>query len=226
MNLTASNPELFMFPGACSRVVMTAFEEAGLPFREHMVNLGRMEQKSPEYLALNPKGKVPALRVGDKVMSEAAAILVRLDRENPAANLLPHDADEMFDDQGAIDLIWCSGTLHPMVRQIRAPQRYTKGDTSGIHADGMDKFARECQLLSERLAGGRWWYGDRWSVDASYLNWLYTTAAKGGFPLNDYPVLLDHAARTAARPSYRRAVEREAAVAEQHKADLPDGFVL
>ena len=215
-----------MYPGACSRVVMAAFEEAGLPFREHMVDLRNNRQKSPEYLALNPKGKVPALRFGDRVLTEAAAILARIDRENPGAGLLPHGEHGMFEDQGTIDLIWCSGTLHPMMRQIRNPSRYTGGNTEGVHANGMEKFARECGLLSERLSNGRWWYGDRWSIVDVYLNWLYTTAEKGGFPLGDYPVLLEHSARVRARPGFTRAVEREREVVARHKDDFPPGFAL
>ena len=145
---------LFMFPGACSRVTMSALEEVGLDYEERMVNLRSGEQKSSAYLSLNPKGKVPALRMGERIITENSAIIWSLHLEHPNANLLPRDHDPVAYDQGLIDLIWCSGTMHPIVRQIRNPMRLTKGDTSGVRADGLEKFAHECEALGDRLSGG------------------------------------------------------------------------
>jgi len=215
---------LFMFPGACSRVTMSALEEAGLSYEQRMVNLRSLQQKSPEFLATNPKGKVPALRIGDAIMTENAAILSFLDRQHPAARLLPHSDDPLTDTQGLVDLIWCTGTLHPIVRQMRAPQRMTTGDPAGVVADGMDKFTYECGRLADRLSGGRWWYGADWSIVDVYLYWLYSTAEKGGFPLHQYAVCQEHAERVRARPSFQKALKREEAAVEQHRADLPPDF--
>ena len=217
---------LFMFPGACSRVTMSALEEAGLDYEDRMVNLRSNEQKSPSYLSLNPKGKVPALRVGERTMTENAAILWFLHRQNPAANMLPRSESPIEDNQGLIDLVWCSGTLHPIVRQIRNPMRWTKGDTSGVREDGMDKFAHECETFQGRLSGGRWWYGSAWSIVDVYIYWLYSTAEKGSFALSAYPELAEHAARVRARPSFRRGLQREEAAVARHKAELPSDFQL
>ena len=220
-DLAAADIELFMFPGACSRVTMTALEAAGLTYRTTMVNIMTMEQKSPAYLAVNPKAKVPALRVDDAIMTENAAILFFIDRQRPSARLLPRSDDAMADTRGLVDMIWCASTLHIMARQMRNPGRLTTGDTAGVHADGRIKFAHECEGISERVADGRWWYGERWSIVDVYLNWVYGVAEKGGFPLDDYPAIRQHDERVRADESFRRAFEREAATLERHKADLP-----
>ena len=217
---------LFMFPGACSRVTMSALEEVGLDYEERMVNLRSGEQKSSAYLSLNPKGKVPALRMGERIITENSAIIWSLHLEHPNANLLPRDHDPVAYDQGLIDLIWCSGTMHPIVRQIRNPMRLTKGDTSGVRADGLEKFAHECEALGDRLSDGRWWYGSTCSIIDVYLCWLCSAAHKGGFPLSDYPEIMDHSARVRVRPSVQRALQREEAVVARHKADLPHDFAL
>ena len=217
---------LFMFPGACSRVTMSALEEVGLDYEERMVNLRAGEQKSSAYLSLNPKGKVPALRMGERIMTENSAIIWSLHLGHPNASLLPRDHDSVANDQGLVDLIWCSGTMHPIVRQIRNPMRLTKSDTSGVRADGLEKFAHECQVLGDRLSGGRWWYGSTFSIIDVYLYWLYSTAQKGGFPLSDYSKVINHAARVRVRPSVQRALQREEAVVARHKADLPHDFAL
>ena len=203
---------LFMAPGACSRVTMNALEEARLEYDCRCVNLARFEQKTVAYLAVNPKGKVPALQVDERIVTENAAILWFLHRQRPQALLLPHGKAPADEDQGLIDLIWCAGTLHPMVRQIRAPMRYTSGDTAGVYQDGLDKFTNECRLIEQRLSGRNWWYGEAKSIVDVYVEWLGSTAAKGGFPLNDYPALVDHAVRVTAQPTFRRVLDREAAV--------------
>ena len=217
---------LFMFPAACSRVTMSAFEEAGLDYEERLVNIFTNQQKSPDYLSLNPKAKVPALVNGGKVMTENAAILWFTHQLHPEAHLLPRTGDAIDDNQGLSDLAWCAGVLHPMVRQVRAPAKYTTGDPAGIHADGLVKFAHECEMIAGRVSGGRWWYGAAWSIVDVYLYWTYSTAEKGGFPLSDYPDLVDHAARVRARPSFQRALEREEAMVALHRAKLPADIKL
>jgi glutathione S-transferase len=200
---------LFLSPGACSRVTLNALEEIGLDFAVKLVDLSKNEQKSPGYLAVNPKGKVPALRIGDRVMTENPAILAYLDRTHPDARLLPHAADPITDSQALIDLTWCCATLHPLVRQIRNPQRFTAGDTSGVKANGMENFAPIVGSIASRVDGQRWWYGADWSILDVYLSWACTTAQAGGINLADFPTVLDHARRVEARPAFQRALARE-----------------
>lgn len=213
--------QLYMTPDACSQVTMSALEEVGLEYDTHLIDTQAGEQKSPAYLSVNPKGKIPALRVGGRVMTENPAILWFLHRRHPRANLLPSSDDAVADSQGLIDLVWCASMLHPMVRQIRNPGRLTKAETAGVRDDGLEKFAQECGLFSERLSEGRWWYGSTWSIIDVYLQWLCSTAEKGGFPLPDYPELVDHRARVRARPSVRRALDREVAAVARRKAEAP-----
>ena len=210
------NVVIHQYPGACSRVTMTALEEAGLSFEDHCVNMQTSQQKSPEYLAMNPKGKVPTVIVDDTVMTENAAIIAFLDAQYPQARLLPKTGDPVTDNRGLIDLVWCSSTIHPIVRQVRMPMKWTTSDdTAGIRADGIAKMADECARLSARIGDG-WWYGDTWSIVDTYLYWAYSTAEKGGFPLGDFPVLLGHTERVRARPSFQRALAREQAAVERH----------
>lgn len=210
---------LYQFPASCARVTMTALEEIGVPYEDRCINLRTNAQKAADYLAINPKAKIPAIVIDGKLMTENAAILHFLHRQFPAAALLPTSDDAVLDQQGLIDLIWCGGTIHPIVRQIRMPVKLTSGDPSGVRADGLDKLAVEAKRMAERI-GDRWWYGDAWSIMDVYLYWAYSTAEKGGFPLSDYPELVDHAARVRARPSFQRAMAREAAAVERY--DIPD----
>ncbi len=210
---------LFQFPGACSRVTMSALEEIGLDYADRLVNLQAAGQRQPDYLQVNPKGKVPALVLDGHVMTENAAILFYLDRHHGAAGLLPHHDDPILDNQGLVDLAWCSGTIHPIVRQVRNPIRFTKGETDGVRADGTEKLNHECAAMAARIGDG-WWYGDRWSIIDVYLYWACSTAALGGFALEPFPALLGHAGRVRARPSFQRAIARERAAAAAAGLDL------
>lgn len=205
---------IYQYPAACSRVTMTALEEIGLNYEDRCVNISSAQQKSAEYLAMNPKGKVPTVIVDGTVMTENAAILAFLDAQYPQACLLPRSGDAVFDNRGLIDLVWVSSTVHPIVRQVRMPVKWTTGDPSGVKADGMAKFADECAKLSARIGDG-WWYGNDWSILDTYVYWAYSTAEKGGFVLSDYPVLTAHGERVRARPSFQRVFAREAAMVER-----------
>ncbi len=206
------------FPGACSRVTMTALEEVGLAFEDRCVNIRNAAQKTPEYLAMNPKGKIPTVVVDGTVMTENAAIVAFFDALHPQARLLPRTGDPLADAQGLIDLVWVSSTIHPIVRQVRMPMKLTTGDTAGVKADGVAKMTEECSKLEARIGDG-WWYGDQWSILDTYLYWAYSTAEKGGFDLIAFPGLVAHAKRVRARPSFQRALARELAAAKREGID-------
>ena len=210
---------LFQFPGACSRVTMSALEEIGLDYTDRFINLLGGGQKQSDYLEVNPKGKIPALVLDGQVMTENAAILFFLDRQHREVGLLPRSDDPIRENQGLVDLVWCSGTIHPIVRQVRNPIRWTKGETEGVKADGMEKLTRECAAMSERIGDG-WWYGDSWSIIDVYLYWAYSTGAAGGFSLDPYPALLGHAERVRSRSSFQRALVRERDAAAKAGLDL------
>jgi glutathione S-transferase len=84
-----SDITLYFAPNTCARVPMTALEEIGIPFKTELVAFMRGDHRSPGYLALNPKGKVPALTVDGRVLTENVAILVWLATTFPDATLLP-----------------------------------------------------------------------------------------------------------------------------------------
>ena len=211
---------LYMSPGTCSRVTMTALEQIGAPFEERLVFTGAGAQNKDEYLAVNRKGKIPALGVDGRVLTENPAILAYLDQRHPEAALLPRGGDPAVWIGGLSDMLWCSSALHIEVRQIRNPLRLTNGDPVGVRENGLEKFAKDCGYISGRVGDGDWWYGAAWSIVDTYLYWCYSTAAVGGFPLGDYPKLVSHAERVRAMPSFQRMLERERAAVERAKLPI------
>lgn len=214
---------LFHFPGACSRVTLNALEEIGVPYEDRPVDISSGEQRQPSYLEINPKGKVPALRIGEHVLAENAAILHYLHVQHPSAHLLPTPAEEPAPNAALEDLVWCSSTLHVLVRQIRMPIRFSSTATEGVRVAGINGLTPIAERLARRLAD-RWWYGANWSIVDVYLYWLYSTAASAGF---EVPAALEnHARRVRARPSFQRALAREQAALERLGVELPLGAQL
>jgi glutathione S-transferase len=80
---------LYFTPGASSMAPHIALHEVGAPFESHPISLAKKETRTPAYLAINPEGKVPALLIDGRLLTEVAGILLYLAKRYPDANLLP-----------------------------------------------------------------------------------------------------------------------------------------
>jgi glutathione S-transferase len=202
--------KLYHFPGGCSRVTMTALEHVGVPFDDEMVHLMQGEHNRPEYQAINPRGKIPALNVDGKLLSENAAILLWLNMTYAEAGLLPKPANDWERAQQLSDLFWVSSVWHPYVRANRMPIRWTTGDIAPVRERGVELLTPCARQLDARLAEAEWWYGD-WSIIDVYFTWCYSAAEEGDFDLTPYPNINRHRKAIEALPAFQRAIAREEA---------------
>ncbi len=203
-----TNMTLFHFPGGCSRVSLTALEHVGANYDAVMVNLMKGEHMRAEYQAINPRGKIPALHVDGKLLSENAAIQLWLNTAYPDAGLLPKPADDWERAQQLSDMFWVSSVWHPYVRANKVPSRWTTGEEAPVRERGVQLLIPCVKLLEERLDASEWWYG-RWSIIDVYFYWAYTTAEEGGFDLSPYPNINRHRAAVEALPAFQAALARE-----------------
>lgn len=201
--------KLYFAPRACSRVTMTALLKADLEFDTQVINIFKGEQRTPEYLKIHRSGKVPALVVDGVPLTENASILSYLDAVAPDAGILPKTDSHLEKATQRSDLVWCSATVHPMVRQIRMPIRFTDSDTAGVYALGTKYLKDTLVDVENRVSGGKWWYGDDWSIVDVYLNWCVLTAASADFPLHEFPAVADHSKRVQELAPFMKAVEIE-----------------
>lgn len=215
---------LFHMPGACSRVAMNALCELQIPFDDAAVNIFQGEQRAPPYLSKNPKGKVPALQVGDNILTELAAILIYLDGQNPG-QLLPPTEDPVVRAQHWADLIWCSNTLHAIARSIFMPARIAPGAEAAVRETANAQLAPIVADIERRIGDG-WWHGEVWSITDVYVSWCLGMAAMGGFELGAHPSIVAHAERVRSRPSFEDALDREREAIERQGIQLPPGVRL
>src|SRR3954453_4340279 len=136
-------PTLYFAPGASSMAVHIALHEIGVAFESKPMSFKRNDMRSPNYLALNPEGKVPTLLVDGRPLTEVAAILFYLARRFPDAELLPHD-DIEAEAQALSWMSFIASTLHPARKR------------------GLD-YAKQVYVIADRRLGNGWALG-RYSI--------------------------------------------------------------
>jgi glutathione S-transferase len=200
---------LHWYPGTCARVPFVALEEIGVPFHVHVLDRDGGEDRGPEYRAINPKGKVPALVVDGRPITENVAILTYLDRAFPDARLLP-GGDPVVEIDRLSTLAWFASGIHPLVPRLRFPHYFsdTPEAYEGIRAIARHQLEEAFTILEARLADRDWLYGE-WSIVDAYMLWLWFRATGSGMDATPFPRCGDHGRRTEQRPSVARVLDRE-----------------
>lgn len=202
--------KLFFAPGACSFVPHAMLELAEVAFEPQMVKLHKGEQRSPEYLALNPRGQVPVLVDGDEVVTQIVAILLYLDEKLPMAGILPPAGLERA--RALQVLTWMNNTVHPTFTHVFMPQKFTDDDAAqkAIRDFGAARY-RELLGEIEALASqaSPWMVGARPGALDAYALTLLRWGGYAGINPVDFPATWELVQRFAALPGVARAVERE-----------------
>jgi glutathione S-transferase len=182
---------LYFAPGSSSFAVHIALHEIGVPFEGKPMSF-KNDLRSPDYLALNPEGKVPTLLIDGRPLTEVAAILYYLAKRFPDAGLLPSD-DIEAEAQALSWMSFIASTLH------RARPR------------GLE-YANEVYAIADQRLGSGWAVG-RYSIADIHLFRLYWRFANSLKPApGTFPHLEAHYARMMARPAVARTIEIESAI--------------
>jgi glutathione S-transferase len=212
--VNVSVPKLFYSPEACSLAPHIVLEEAGQAFEPCLVSLAAGAQRAHEYLAINPKGRVPTLIDDGFVVTESPAVLLYIARRYPDAKLWPDDPRE--EARCAEWLAWCSSGLHEAFAHMRRPERYahTAHAKQEVSVRGRASTRQVWEQVEKRLAASpfEWAAGEHYSVaDASLFTfWIWGRADKLKYDMpTDFPCWTQHALQMGKRAAVRRALERE-----------------
>jgi glutathione S-transferase len=224
-----SRLRLYWRPGTCARIAFTALEEIGAPFEDRMLNKFRGETESAEYLAVNPKGMVPALQVDDWVVTENPAVLRALHEMFPEAQLLPA-ADHREEIEAAETMAWfASYSMHGSVGRQRFPEYFSLSrDPEALEAirlDARQELTRNFAIVERRLEDREWLFG-RWTILDVYLLYLWWRGVGGGVDPTPFPRLADHGRRCEQRPTLAKVIDREEAEWRTFEAEglVPDDW--
>jgi len=205
--------KFYSAPATCGLAVHIALEEAQADYELVRLNFAQAEQQSPAYLALNPKGRVPALVTKQGVLTETAALLVFIAQRFPQARLAPLDDVFAFARMQAFNSFLAS-TVHVAHAHGRRGKRWAD-DEQAIAAmkAKMPANMRQCaQMLQDQVAGP-YVLGEHYSVADAYLYTVAGWLPGDGVDLAEFPVLADHRHRVGQRPAVLRAETAAAAPA-------------
>jgi glutathione S-transferase len=201
--------ELFWYPGTCARVPLIALEEIGAEYQKRLVRLLDRDERAAYERDVNPKSRVPALRIDGRLITENPAIQTYLARRYPEARLLPEDPDDALD--ALMLMSWFAAGIHPVITRTRFPMFVS--DRADSHDDirrrGREALTTSFAILEARLEGRPWLFGDRWTIVDGYLLWLWFRSVGSGLSPAPFPRLTDHGRRCEARPSVARVLDRE-----------------
>lgn len=203
-------PSLVFFHNPQSRSCMTRalLEELGADYELCPIDFGKHEQRSPDYLAINPLGKVPAIRAGNEVVTETVALYVWLADLYPQAALAP----ALDDPQRGTYLRWLvfyAACMEPAIVD-RALKREPGPHAQSPYGD----FASVVAAISAPIERGPWLLGERFT--AADVLWGNALGWITGFGmLEATPAIAAYIERVKARPAQQRAVQADAALARE-----------
>jgi len=203
MNLT-----LAYSPIACSLVPFILLTEAGVPFETLPVNLGKGENLGPDYLKVNPKGKVPALIVDGEVLTENVAIQYWIARRFPEMKFLPDDP--LAQARCLSVMAWCAAGIHPKLTQQQRPERYCDmpGTADNVRAHGSHSLFELFDIAEEMLAGREWFF-DHFTCADAYFYWCFRRGSLFKPDVSGFRNCMAHRARMEARASVQKLLAYE-----------------
>ncbi len=141
-----------------------ALAEAGAQYEFHPVSLEKNEQKEPAFLAINPSGKIPALKLPEgEILTESAAILLTVADHFPNARLLPPQASAAR-AQAYRWLAFMASEIYPIVEIVDYPERFVpESEARALRLKARER-VRERLLIVERIAAGPWLLAHDFSI--------------------------------------------------------------
>jgi glutathione S-transferase len=190
--------KLYWAPRTRSFSALWLMEEAGQPYERVLTDLSTGEQKTPAFLAINPMGKVPALRDGDATLAEAAAICTYVAERYPDSKLAPPPGD-LLRAKYLYWLFFAPGCIEPAMVQVA-----TKIEMNPVAA-GWGEAQRVFDVLDAALAKGPWILGDGFSAADIIIGSGLNFAVRLFKMVPSRPTFDRYLDHCAARPAFQRA---------------------
>jgi glutathione S-transferase len=199
---------LYYAPGTISIAVAITLEEAALPYEAIKVDFKSAEQTKSDYLALNPKGRVPTLEVDGEMLTETGALLDYIATRAPDAGLVPDDPLEAAKMRSV--MYYLASTMH--VNHAHKMRGHRWADRPESHADMAAKvpqtMAESARYIAEHALRGDFILGDRFSLADPYCfvvcNWLEADKVD----LGSFPTIAAYLDRMRARPSVQTVIAK------------------
>jgi glutathione S-transferase len=204
--------KLYTAPGTCALASHIALAEAGADYTVERLDFKANQQNSPEYLEINPKGRVPSLVTDRGILTETPAMLAYIAQTFAQAKLAPLDDAFAFAQVQSVNSYLCA-TVHVAHAHKMRGARWATEETSFADMKRMvPKTMGACFALIERkILKGPWVMGDIYTICDPYLYTIATWLEGDSVDLASLPKVADHRMRMAERPAVKKALAEAAA---------------
>lgn len=201
---------LYYYPGNANLLPHMLLREIGVPFALKLVDREVGAHEQPDYLALNPSGRIPVLVDGDRVIFETAAIVLYLVERFPEAGLAPPVGSPQW-ITFVRWLIHLTNTPQPEFRAFFYPDHYVDDPAAvaSVNRRSAERLTAMFDVIAVQLGEGPWLLGDQLSAADFFLLMLVRWGRSMPHPPRDVPALAAHAARLLARPAVLATFEAE-----------------
>lgn len=201
--------KLYYGPGTCARASHIALEEAGAAYTAERLDMKNNQQNSAEYLAINAKGRVPALVTDHGILTETPAILAFIAQSFPKAKLVPDDAFAFAQAQ-SFNSYLCSTVHINHAHKMRGPRWATEESSFADMKRKVPQTMAACFALIERdMVKGPWVMGEQYTVCDPYLFTLASWLEGDSVDITQFPKVADHYKRMSERPAVQKVLTEE-----------------
>ena len=201
---------LYYSPGSCALASLIAMEESGIAYEPRRIDLSKGDQKTPEYLKLNPKARVPTLVTERGVITETPAILAYISQVSRNVRLAPLDDSFAFAVMQAFNN-YLSSTVHVNHSHGRRGSRWSD-DAAAIEtmkAKVSQTMTESFVLIEDQLLAGPWVLGANYSVADGYLFTVASWLPGDGVDMDRFPKVKAHGDRMRDRAAVQQALAIE-----------------
>lgn len=202
--------KLYLAPNTCALAAHIALEKAGVAYELQRVDFSKNEQRSAEYLRVNPKGRVPALQTERGILTEIPAILAFVAQTYPQAKLAPIDDPFAFAQVQSFNSYLCSTVHVAHAHRVRGTR--WADDAAAIEAmkKKVPQSVGDCfELIEREMFKGPWVMGNTYTICDMYLFTLAQWLESDGVDPARFPKVADHRQRMSADPIVIKTIAAE-----------------
>ena len=197
--------KLYYGPRTIAVATLIALEEAGAEYEPVRLDMANLQQRTPEYLAINPKGRVPALVTDRGILTETPATLAYIAQTHPDAKLAPFDDPFAFAEVQSFCAYLCSTVHVAHAHKMRGARWATEASSfADMRAKVPETMTASAAHLDSHCIAGPYVLGDRPSLADAYLFVVASWMPGDGVDVAAFPKLSALLAAMEARDSVKK----------------------
>jgi glutathione S-transferase len=202
--------KLYFAKGTCALASHIALEEAGADYSTVRIDFATHQQRSPEYLAINPKARVPALVTDKGILTETPAMLAYIAQSHPKARLAPLDDPFGFAEVQAFNSYLCS-TVHVAHAHRMRGTRWADdpGAIEAMKRKVPETMAACFDMIESKMFQGPWVMGESYTICDPYLFTIGQWLEGDGVDPSRFPKFRAHRERMSERAAVRKVIAEE-----------------